>query len=445
MNLKLRRPIALAVSGDKLPTEFRLFVRGWNESEKGSVLFDDKAAKSVMAAYSDWGIDLPIDLEHQMLDVEPGAADPTARDARGWCKLEVRNGELWAVKVRWAPDGAQRLQEKRQRYVSPLFLNDKKTKRVEKLINIALTALPATHNAPALVAATARRNKSMDPSLIKQALEAIEKGDAKSALDILKGLVASAAGAEPDGDEGDGGEGDGAEGITQADEATPMGAETPKVVAESGTTPDGSTEDDDEDDDEDPKKKKERKAMNRLIRRETGASSLLEALNVIKDFKASHLTLETERRKLSADRAVLESAERRQLCVNLIKLGAEFPATVWADPTATKPSKLKARWSAMPIADLRSHVAEQFSARGGKRAPAAIQPPPGTAPAVEGVELTPDEQKDIVALSAADRAVAEKFDAVDWQILRTTPNSSLSAYAQLKSRRDQALSNGKKS
>ena len=28
-----------------------------------------------------------------MLQLEGGEADPTARDARGWCKLELRNGE----------------------------------------------------------------------------------------------------------------------------------------------------------------------------------------------------------------------------------------------------------------------------------------------------------------------------------------------------------------
>jgi hypothetical protein len=473
MKLKLRKPIALAVSGDQLPTEFRLFVSGWNETENGRYLFDAQAATAVMSAYRNWGIDVAIDLEHQMLDVDPGASDPTARDARGWCGLELRNGELWATNARWTPDGAQRLREKRQRYVSPAFDADPKTKRIVQIMNIAITALPATHHTPALVAASRTRTGPMikklrsmvalaismggdaylakaavklsadaglDPAVVKQALEAIEKGDSAAALDILKGLIASAAGADPDPGEGDGGQGDGAEGVTQPDEATEMGVEDPKVVASSAEPIDPDDEDDD-----DPKKKKERKAMRRLLFRETGTSTMAECLNAVKDFKASHLTLETERQKLAKDRAVLESAERRKLCVELITLGAEFPGTVWADPTVAKPSKLKSRWEGMPIAELRSHVGEQRSARGAKRSMSAtaLRAPTGVA-APDGVDLTDDEQKEIAKLSAVDRMAVEKFDAMDWSILRTTPNATLLSYARMKSLRDGALTNGKR-
>src|SRR5687768_7283872 len=98
----------IALAGGQPPTEFRLFKAGWNDTQKGAFLFDEAAAKSVMDAYRVWGVDLAIDLEHQMLDGAPHP-DPTARDARGWAKLEVRNGELWAVNVRWTGDGAARI------------------------------------------------------------------------------------------------------------------------------------------------------------------------------------------------------------------------------------------------------------------------------------------------------------------------------------------------
>jgi phage I-like protein len=195
----LGAPIRLSTGGP-LPTEFRLFVKGMNETENGSFLFDDVAARSVMAAYKAWGVDLAIDLDHQMLDGT--GADPTARDARGWCRLELRpDGSLWAVGVTWTPDGARRLTNKTQRYVSPAFEADPKTKRILKLINIALVALPATHHTPALIAASARGRK---PGLIKQALDAVENGDSKAALALLKQLLVSAAGAAPDGDDEDG-------------------------------------------------------------------------------------------------------------------------------------------------------------------------------------------------------------------------------------------------
>lgn len=105
-----------------------------------------------MAVYTRAGVDLPIDLEHESLDI-PLRSD--SRDARGWFKLEIRNGELWAVNVRWTPDGARRLSEKTQRYISPAFYTDEEG-RVVELINVALCAMPATYEAPPLVASKGR-------------------------------------------------------------------------------------------------------------------------------------------------------------------------------------------------------------------------------------------------------------------------------------------------
>jgi len=220
------KPIRLAMSGD-LPTEFRLFVKGWNDTENGRYLFDDVAANSVMQAYAAWGVDLAIDLEHQMLD-EPGT-DPTARDARGWCKLELRNGELWAVDVRWTPDGERRLKNKTQRYVSPAFEADPKTGRVLKVVNVAITAMPATHDTPALVAASKRGTKAMSaihPKHVAAALAALEANDHEKCMAILKDMI---AGTDPDAADGDepGAEGDGAEGVAPAKQAK---AESPRVV-----------------------------------------------------------------------------------------------------------------------------------------------------------------------------------------------------------------------
>lgn len=148
--------IALAVPlgpGDEPPTEFRIFAGGWNETQKGRFLFDEQAASAVMAAYEQWGIDLPIDLEHQMLADTP-SPDPTAKDSRGSFNLELRDdGSLWAVNVKWTADGAARLREKRQRYISPAF-NFDKNRRPTEIVNVAITSLPATNEAPALVAAS---------------------------------------------------------------------------------------------------------------------------------------------------------------------------------------------------------------------------------------------------------------------------------------------------
>jgi phage I-like protein len=383
---------SFVIAGDTPPTEFRIFTAGINESQKGSVLFDDLAAKLVMASYKRWGIDLAIDLEHGMVDVAPGAADPTARDARGWCKLEVRNGELWAVDVKWTPDGIKRLTNKTQRYISPCFDRDVKTKRVVEMFNIALTAIPATNQAPALVAANALRilkmpktvkvALSMDKDLVLKALEALQAGDDEAATEILKGMIAGAAsGEEPGAD--DGSEGDGAEGVAPPAEGS---AVSPKVTDTSGDAadPGDPAEDPDEKDDADPAKKPERKAMRAMLRTLTGAKTFGTALTAVEAFRKSHLTLETERTKLAAERAVLESAERRACVVELVTLGAEFPSTVWADDKA---KTIKPRWLKMPIEELRAHTVEQRAARKGQANVAApgVRPPPGT---VETVELS---------------------------------------------------------
>jgi len=367
-NLKNFSAITLAVElkGEELPTEFRLFTKGWNETENGRFLFDDVAAKSVMAAHQKWGVDLMIDLEHQSLEVAGGAPDPTARDARGWCRLEMRGGDLWACDVKWTPDGKSRLLNKTQRYVSPAFKSDPKSKRVLKIFNIAITAMPATHDTPALVAASIRKGSGMKLEQVKAALDAIAEGDDEKASEILKHMIAEAASdGEGEGDS-DGGEGDGAEGVASPKEETVI---KPEVVA---------NKDDPEEDEDDDKNKAAYKAMRTMFLRTTSSKSFAEALNVVEGWKASHTSLAAERAALEADRQKLEATDRRAICIELIKLGAEFPATIWVDPLVVKAKKLKPRWLGMPIAELRSHLDEQRAAR-AKKEPAAggVQPQPG--------------------------------------------------------------------
>jgi hypothetical protein len=212
----------------------------------------------------------------------------------------------------------------------------------------------------------------MDAEMIKKALEALEQGDDAAAMEILKGMIVSAASGEEPEAEGDepGAEGDGAEGV-----ATPEAESVidPKVVPAAETSPE-------EDDEDDPKKKMARKALHTMLRTLTGTNNLASALVQVSTFRKSHLTLETERQELANQRAILESAERRQLVVELVKLGAEFPSTVWADATSARPSKIKPRWAKMPIVELRAHVADQRTARGRKPTKVAgVRPPRGDA------------------------------------------------------------------
>ena len=154
--------IALSLVNDEPPKEIRIFKAGINDSRKGPALFDDEAARLVMAAYKQHGADLMFDLEHLSLDDTAPNYDP---DARGWSNLELRAAkkpvpgaqyDLFGTAVRWTEDGDQRLRKKTQRYISPAFVVDTKSRRVVELVNVAITALPATDKLTPLVAA--RRN-----------------------------------------------------------------------------------------------------------------------------------------------------------------------------------------------------------------------------------------------------------------------------------------------
>jgi phage I-like protein len=181
----LTRNVMLAES-DEPPREFRIFKSGTNETTKGVFVFDDEAAALVMSEFeqhmSDGAQGLMIDLEHLSLDNDARNFDP---DARGWAQLELRAGELWATAVQWTEDGARRLREKTQRFISPAFARDPETRRITKIINVAITALPATDQLTPLVAAN-QRGDQMDA--LKEALGLAEDATAEDVLNALNAL-----------------------------------------------------------------------------------------------------------------------------------------------------------------------------------------------------------------------------------------------------------------
>lgn len=355
--------------GPELPTEFRLFVAGWNETENGSFLFDADAAEATMAAYAKWGVDLMIDLEHQSL--EPTIApDPTAKDARGWCNLELReDGSLWAVNVKWTADGEARLREKRQRYISPAFSVDAQSKRVTAIINVAITAIPATHDTPALVAASrlaalsASGAASMDPKLVQEALDALIADDAAKCQEILKSLVAAAAGAEA--------AEEAAEEAPAEAPAMESAASEPEAPAMESAAP-AAAEDDEED------KETVAAAISRLTR-STGKSTIAAAVEEVEVWRKSHLDLEAQRAQIAKEREALELAARRENAAKLVQLGAETPATSGLASFAKgAKGKLAKRLLDEPLDEQNARVAALLAARGGKLpADAAPKPPTG--------------------------------------------------------------------
>jgi phage I-like protein len=164
-------------------TEFRVFEKGLNRSTQGSVVFSSSAAANTLAKYLTHGVDVMIDLEHLSLDTESNAYNP---DAMGWAKLTVRDGELWAVDVRWTPEGEERIASKKQRYISPAFNTDR-LGNVTSIFNLALCAMPATYRAQHLIAAT-KGNQMEELKAIALALGLSEDASLEDILEAVKVL-----------------------------------------------------------------------------------------------------------------------------------------------------------------------------------------------------------------------------------------------------------------
>lgn len=131
------------------PAEFRLFAAGENPATDGHpALFDDEAARNVMAEYERMGRVLDINYGHD--DSNPFLPSHL-KESGGYFGLDVREGpELWAVNVQWTPDAVERIAARKLRYFSPRFSLDD-SGRVSAVYNVALTNDPATYSLPPLV------------------------------------------------------------------------------------------------------------------------------------------------------------------------------------------------------------------------------------------------------------------------------------------------------
>jgi len=186
----------------------------------------------------------------------------------------------------------------------------------------------------------------MDPKLITAALDALESGDAAKALEILKGLIASAAGAPAE---------------------APADAPAEAPVSESTDTPP-----DDEDETRPP------------AQATAGAPAGVSALSA--DEAAELATLR-------ADRIERDLAARRELVAGLVQLGAETPATAWqGDAKKRLPVK---RLADEPLAELRARVAALRSA--------APRQAVARRPDVAASELTEGEQRQLAAFKTQEQ------------------------------------------
>lgn len=332
------------------PRQFLIFKPGLNETSKGDFVFDDVAAAAVMADYADQGNELMLDYVHASIGATHASVPSEAGKAAGWFNLDLRPGpELWAVNVRWTAPAAAAIAALEWRHTSPTFLHEDGA--IRSLLNVALTNLPATKAQTPLIAAS--MGDCMDPSLVQKALDAIEAGDTKGALEILKSMIAAAAGAPPEEVPAD----------PMAEPAALGDPANPDPVAPPPEKPEAAMA-----------------AASRLMAL-SQCTSLGAAVAQVERWRNDSVTLEIERAQLAAQRMVLEGTERDALGVEMVTLCGKSPAEVWADPllaTNPKARKLRKAWASLSIEDLRSEVAvmPRGSARRDPGAPPA--PPAGS-------------------------------------------------------------------
>lgn len=159
------RPLLARLTGSvfgkerEVPTEFRIFAAGANGSEKGTFHFTDKSALSVMAEFVAHAKPMLLDYNHGTTFDSP---TPDQAIAAGEFTPEIRNGELWATNIRWTDRAKTMLSAGEYRLFSPFFTHDKEG-QVLRLVNVALTNLPALDGIAPLVAANANTDDEESP------------------------------------------------------------------------------------------------------------------------------------------------------------------------------------------------------------------------------------------------------------------------------------------
>lgn len=168
---------------------FRIFPEGKIKTDYGLSIMTPAAGREIIKKFRARGNNMMIDLRH--FSISPTATAKQS-EALGWVMqpngLEYVDGDgLYATGVRWDPEIKAGLESDPPKwmYHSPYYDQDKKTKVITELLNIALTNMPATHNHSLLAA---ERSGPMDLKMLGALLLALsmaaEAGDeqAKSYL-----------------------------------------------------------------------------------------------------------------------------------------------------------------------------------------------------------------------------------------------------------------------
>lgn len=111
-----------------------------------------------------------IDYEHQTVHAK---ANGQPAPAAGWFKaLQWREGSgLWAVGVQWTQRAAQMIAAGEYRYISPVFVYDRTTGAITRILHAALTNDPALDGMAAVAAASSQLASTPENPAMDEVLE----------------------------------------------------------------------------------------------------------------------------------------------------------------------------------------------------------------------------------------------------------------------------------
>ena len=176
------------------PREVRLFAFGETDTSKGKFVLDESSAQAVLDAFKEQGTDrLAFDYGHGM--VQPTGSD--SHKAAGWFVPEVRGDGLYASDIQWTDPALEALSAREYRFFSPAFLFDSESRKLTKLLNVALTNIPATKNQTPLVldGLSADETKTKETIKMQVLLDNLGAQDEASAVAALSGLRGELSGA----------------------------------------------------------------------------------------------------------------------------------------------------------------------------------------------------------------------------------------------------------
>ncbi|RTK98724.1 MAG: hypothetical protein EKK57_11140 [Proteobacteria bacterium] len=128
------------------PKEILLIKFGRTETLKGEYYLDTDSALKVMEKYQSRGLYLCFDYGHGVVS---GQNEDQSK-AAGWFDLELKVDGIYAVNIKWTPKAADMIANREYLYISPAIVLDE-FKKVIRIINCALTNLPATDNLEPIV------------------------------------------------------------------------------------------------------------------------------------------------------------------------------------------------------------------------------------------------------------------------------------------------------